>query len=302
MSEEAIARALASNEDFARKVADLIADKIVIKKIDELTKEVEKLSKTVQDLVDQQKLVWEKFEENDKKFNQIMEKIDKAIEEIKEENKKRDEKFEKMISELKEESKKRDERFEATISELKEENKRRDEKLEKMIAEMKEENKKRDEKFEVAMESIERENKKRDKTINKLLKQNQQILRTLENLTGSLEQEAIEHMEYVIKSKLNVDVELYRLELLHKLEIDIYGEFGGYVIVGEVKARAGISTLKKLEEKIKKLKAYKLEIEKKKIIPVIYAMTVTKELVESCNKKGVYLTNGYKDYSPLPLA
>jgi hypothetical protein len=37
------------------------------------------------------------------------------------------------------------------------------------------------------MESIERENKKRDKTINKLLKQNQQILRTLENLTGSLE-------------------------------------------------------------------------------------------------------------------
>lgn len=59
MSEEAIARALASNEDFARKVADLIADKIVIKKIDELTKEVEKLSKTVQDLVDQQKLVWE---------------------------------------------------------------------------------------------------------------------------------------------------------------------------------------------------------------------------------------------------
>ncbi|WP_048054676.1 hypothetical protein [Acidianus hospitalis] len=125
MSEEAIARALASNEDFARKVADLIADKIVIKKIDELTKEVEKLSKTMQDLVDQQKLVWEKFEENDKKFNQIMEKIDKAIEE------------------------------------------------------MKEENKKRDEKFEVAMESIERENKKRDKTINKLLKHNQQILRTL---------------------------------------------------------------------------------------------------------------------------
>jgi ribosomal protein S13 len=57
MSEEAIARALASNEDFARKVADLIADKIVIKKIDELTKEVEKLSKTMQDLVDQQKLV-----------------------------------------------------------------------------------------------------------------------------------------------------------------------------------------------------------------------------------------------------
>jgi len=266
MSEEAIARALASNEDFARKVADLIVDKIVIKKIDELTKEVEKLSKTVQDLVDQQKLVWEKFEENDKKFNQIMEKIDKAIEEMKEENKKRDEKFEKTISELKEESKKRDE------------------------------------KFEVAMESIERENKKRDKTINKLLKQNQQILRTLENLTGSLEQEAIEHMEYVIKSKLNVDVELYGLELLHKLEIDIYGEFGGYVIVGEVKARAGISTLKKLEEKIQKLKAYKLEIEKKKIIPVIYAMTVTKELAESCNNKGVYLTNGYKDYSPLPLA
>ncbi|MFP3163883.1 MAG: hypothetical protein RXQ75_08725 [Acidianus hospitalis] len=45
MSEEAIARALASNEDFARKVADLIADKIVIKKIDELTKEVGKTFK-----------------------------------------------------------------------------------------------------------------------------------------------------------------------------------------------------------------------------------------------------------------
>ncbi|WP_152941254.1 hypothetical protein [Acidianus ambivalens] len=57
-----------------------------------------------------------------------------------------------------------------------------------------------------------------------------------------------------------------------------------------------------MEEKIQKLKAYKLEIEKKKIIPVIYAMTVTKELAEACNKKGVYLTNGYKDYSPLPLA
>ncbi|BDC17182.1 hypothetical protein [Acidianus sp. HS-5] len=173
------------------------------------------------------------------------------------------------------------------------------EKIDKAIEEMKEESKKRDEKFEATIERIDRENKKRDKIINKLLKQNQQILRTLENLTESFEQEAIEHLEYVIKSKFNVDVELYRFEIPHKLEIDIYGEFGNYVVVGEVKARAGISTLKKLEEKIEKLKAYKFGIEGKKIIPVIYAMTVTKELADTCRQKGVYLTNGYKDYTLL---
>ncbi|AWR96903.1 DNA repair protein [Acidianus sulfidivorans JP7] len=264
MSEEVV-KSLINNDEFIKKVADEVANKIIVRDIEIVKSSLLEMSKKIESLVDEHKLIWEKFEEEDRKFY-------KMLEEIKEENKKRDEKFEAMINSIKEENKKRDEKFEAMINSIKEENKKRDEKIEFIM-----------------------------KSIRRLEKQNDQILKTISNLTTSLEQEATEYLEYRLGKEFNAKIELYRLELNNKIEIDIYGEFKDYVILGEVKTRGGISALRQMERHVKILLKEKPEISNKKLILVIYAPVVTKELVDKCREKGIYLTNGYKDFSELKI-
>ncbi|ARM76681.1 hypothetical protein [Acidianus manzaensis] len=245
MTEE-IVKSLINNDEFINKVANEIADKIVIKEIKEMKAILADINKKMQDFSDEHKLIWEKFDENDRKFY-------KLLEEMKEEFKKRDEKLDSTIKEMKEEFKKRDEKFDAML-----------------------------------------------KSIRKLEKQNDQTLRTIANMTTSLEQEAMEHVMYMLKNKFNMEVDLYRLEIKN-IEIDIYGENKDYVVIGEVKTRGGISTLKQFEKHLKIIKQAKPEINNKKLILIIYAPVVTKELVDSCREKGIYLTNGYRDFTELKL-
>ena len=218
MSSDDIIKRLMNDEEFMNKLAEKVAEKIVITKLTNIEAQLASLNKKVDELIDYNKLVWERFEE---------------------ESKKRDEEF-----------KKRDERFNAVIKRL-------------------------------------------DKQI-------RQLNNMIENLTGSLEQEAMDYLEYRFK-QLGLDVSLSRFEVKGKFEVDIYGETGDYVIIGEVKARAGVSTLSQLMKVVKRLEDYKPEIRNKKKVLIIYSPSVTKQLIEECEKEGVYLTNGYKEFTQLKL-
>jgi recombinational DNA repair ATPase RecF len=146
--------------------------------------------------------------------------------------------------------------------------------------------------------------KKRDERFNAVIKrldkQIRQLNNMIENLTGSLEQEAMDYLEYRFK-QLGLDVSLSRFEVKGKFEVDIYGETRDYVIIGEVKARAGVSTLSQLMKVVKRLEDYKPEIRNKKKVLIIYSPSVTKQLIEECEKEGIYLTNGYKEFTQLKL-
>jgi hypothetical protein len=154
---------------------------------------------------------------------------------------------------------------------------------------------------------MDEEFKKRDEilkdlkeAIGRLRIQSEQLSRTIENLTTPIEEDAINYLEYKFQS-LGYKVELTRLEIEGELEVDIYGEFDDYVIIGETKSRAGVSAVTKLLSLIEKLENYKPEIKGKKKILVIFAISVTRDLINACKERGIYLTNGYRDYTELKL-
>jgi TolA-binding protein len=198
-----------------------------------------------------------------------------------------------LRKQFEEESKKRHEEFWALQKKLEEESAKRHEEIMAMQKRLDEESKKRDEEF-----------KKRDERFNAVIKrldkQIRQLNNMIENLTGSLEQEAMDYLEYRFK-QLGLDVSLSRFEVKGKFEVDIYGETRDYVIIGEVKARAGVSTLSQLMKVVKHLEDYKPEIRNKKKVLIIYSPSVTKQLIEECEKEGIYLTNGYKEFTQLKL-
>ncbi|MCG2909895.1 MAG: hypothetical protein L7G92_04890 [Stygiolobus sp.] len=279
MSSDDIIKRLMNDEEFMNKLAEKVAEKIVITKLTNIEAQLASLNKKVDELIDYNKLVWERFEEESKKRD--------------EEFRRRDEELVALRKQFEGESKKRHEEFWALQKKLEEESAKRHEEIMAMQKRLDEESKKRDEEF-----------KKRDERFNAVIKrldkQIRQLNNMIENLTGSLEQEAMDYLEYRFK-QLGLDVSLSRFEVKGKFEVDIYGETGDYVIIGEVKARAGVSTLSQLMKVVKRLEDYKPEIRNKKKVLVIYSPSVTKQLIEECEKEGVYLTNGYKEFTQLKL-
>ncbi|MEJ2775820.1 hypothetical protein WIW90_06285 [Sulfolobaceae archaeon RB850M] len=304
MSSDDIIKRLMNDEEFMNKLAEKVAEKIVITKLTNIEAQLASLNKKVDELIDYNKLVWERFEEESKKRDEEFRRRDEELvalrKQFEEESKKRDEEFRRRDEELvalrkqfEEESKKRHEEFWALQKKLEEESAKRHEEIMAMQKRLDEESKKRDEEF-----------KKRDERFNAVIKrldkQIRQLNNMIENLTGSLEQEAMDYLEYRFK-QLGLDVSLSRFEVKGKFEVDIYGETRDYVIIGEVKARAGVSTLSQLMKVVKRLEDYKPEIRNKKKVLIIYSPSVTKQLIEECEKEGVYLTNGYKEFTQLKL-
>ena len=279
MSSDDIIKRLMNDEEFMNKLAEKVAEKIVITKLTNIEAQLASLNKKVDELIDYNKLVWERFEEESKKRDEEFRRRDEELvalrKQFEEESKKRHEEFWALQKKLEEESAKRHEEIMAMQKKLEEEFRRRDEEF-----------KKRDERFNAA--------------IKRLDKQIRQLNNMIENLTGSLEQEAMDYLEYKFK-QLGLDVSLSRFEVKGKFEVDIYGETGDYVIIGEVKARAGVSTLSQLMKVVKRLEDHKPEIRNKKKVLIIYSPSVTKQLIEECEKEGVYLTNGYKEFTQLKL-
>jgi len=104
-----------------------------------------------------------------------------------------------------------------------------------------------------------------------------------------------------LKSEYNLDVLVRSFEIDNVVNFDIFADLGDKVILGEVKARAGVKAVEQLERAIEKLLKARPEFQKKKIIPMIYAQHATEGLIEECKRKGIYLTLGYADLTPLRL-
>jgi len=127
------------------------------------------------------------------------------------------------------------------------------------------------------------------------------LRRAIENLAISIEEEAIEFLTHKLKKEYNLNVKVRSFEIENVVQFDIFAEIGDKLILGEVKSRAGVKAVEQLENSIKKLLRAKPEFQNKKIIPVIYAKRYTEELIETCEKKGIYLTSGFVDLTSLKL-
>jgi len=117
----------------------------------------------------------------------------------------------------------------------------------------------------------------------------------------SIEEEAIDFLTHKLKKEYNLNVKVRSFEIENVVQFDIFADLGDKLILGEVKARAGVRAVEQLENTIKTLLRAKPDFQNKKIIPVIYAKRYTEELIEACEKKGIYLTTGFIDLTQLKL-
>lgn len=147
-----------------------------------------------------------------------------------------------------------------------------------------------------------------NKRLERLEKQQERMIRQLkylnnflENIAQSIEEEARDFLAYKLKKEFNLDVEVRSLRIEKVVEIDILADLGDKAIIGEAKVRAGSKAVKQLERAIEKLLKAKPEFQQKKIIPMIYAKDYTQDLLEECKRKGIYLTSGRMDLTPLKL-
>jgi uncharacterized protein (UPF0335 family) len=123
-----------------------------------------------------------------------------------------------------------------------------------------------------------------------------QVASMVENLTTTIEDDAQSFLEWLIQKEVGVSVKISRLEVEGTVEIDLFAEFGNYVLLGEVKSRANRNVLNDLVRRVEKLKMAKPELFKdKKTVPVIFTLSPTYDLIQACKENKVYLTTGSRN-------
>jgi len=139
------------------------------------------------------------------------------------------------------------------------------------------------------------------KTLKIIAKQQKELINAIANISEDLEDDARDYLTHKLKNEYNIEVDVVPFEIENVVQFDIFADLGDKLILGEVKVRVGSKTIKQLEKAVEKLLKAKPEFQQKKIIPMIYARRYTISLVEECKRKGIYLTTGYKDLTPLKL-
>ncbi|AAY81428.1 DNA repair ATPase [Sulfolobus acidocaldarius] len=261
MSTEEIYVKLKSDREFIQRIAEVVLETVVVKKLDEF----ERQSRFINDnLV----LIWEKLAENDIKFNKIHEELVKLRQEMNDMRKD----FNSEIIKLRQEMNDMRKDFNSEIIKLRQEM--------------------NDMRKDFNSEIIKLRQEMNDNY--------KQIARFVENLTTSIEDDAQYYLQWLIEKKLGYKAEITRLEIDNVVEIDIFSQFGNYLLIGEVKSRANKSVYMELMRKVEKLKTVKPELFKdKKVILVIFSLSVTKDLLDLCKENKVYLTTGSRDLTKL---
>ncbi|EZQ10009.1 DNA repair protein [Candidatus Acidianus copahuensis] len=280
MSSDIVER-LKNDSEFIKKVAEALSTNAILSQLGVIERKVDYL-------MDIDKLVWEKFSENDKKFNALLEEIHKLREDLIKEDMRHNQEMEKMRQDFDEKMQKEDMRHNQEMEKMRQDF---DEKMQKEDMRHNQEMEKMRQDFDEKMQKFRTDIRKDVKVIKK----------TLENLSISIEDEAIEFLAYKLRKDYNIDVNVISLNIQKVVEIDIFAELSDSIVVGEVKVRAGIKAIKQLEDSITKLMKVRPELGKKKIIRMIYAKKMTPDLIEECRKRGVYLTNGISDLTHLVL-
>ncbi len=127
------------------------------------------------------------------------------------------------------------------------------------------------------------------------------IKRFMEGLGFVIEDEAMEVISWVLSRDYGLDVELETLTL-PRMEVNIYGVYGDYCVVGEVAIRLGVNLVRELYRKVNKLVKRYPEYVRKNIVPVIYCMRTTPRALEEARRKGIWVLTLKKELTPPPKA
>ncbi|MCR6623620.1 MAG: hypothetical protein NDF58_03570 [archaeon YNP-LCB-024-027] len=125
------------------------------------------------------------------------------------------------------------------------------------------------------------------------------IRTTLDRFAISEEEEAWEVVGYRLR-ELGFDVKLDILSI-EDFEMNIYGVSGDVCVLGEVTVRLGHTLVDELEGKINFLRNKKPELLKPKMIKVIYTMTTTPKAVEKAMEYGIWIVTARQECTPLKI-
>jgi len=123
------------------------------------------------------------------------------------------------------------------------------------------------------------------------------LSKTVERLTLTVEEEALDVVRYRLKNELGIDVKLSRIFIDGK-EINIYGATRDLCIVGEATVRLGVRLIDELEEKIELLRRKRPDLLRSKIIKVIYVDYAPPSAVEEAKRRKIWLLKWSGDITP----
>jgi len=113
---------------------------------------------------------------------------------------------------------------------------------------------------------------------------------TLDRLTISVEEEALDVIRHRLKNELGLDVELRRI-FVDEREINIYGALVDTCVIGEATVRLGTGLIQELEDKIEALKSMRPELVKPRIIKVIYTDYAPPSALELAKEHAIWVLN-----------
>jgi len=120
---------------------------------------------------------------------------------------------------------------------------------------------------------------------------------SFERLTLSVEEEGRDVIRCRLKDELNVDIPLDRIWVDGR-EINIYGTSGDLCVIGEATVRLGVKLLEELEEKIDYIRGRKPDLLKPRMIKVVYVDYAVPSALEKARDRGIWVVKWSGDLTP----
>ncbi|MHA1974665.1 MAG: hypothetical protein ACTSW1_16815 [Candidatus Hodarchaeales archaeon] len=140
-----------------------------------------------------------------------------------------------------------------------------------------------------------------DKRFDRVEKVIKDIQVSQDRMMVSLEEEAKEVIEYLLKKNHNIKVTLDELKI-KDFEVDIYGATDDLCVVGEAAVRLGNSKLDQLLQNIKHLKINHPSYMKEKTVKILYGIKILPELIEKAEKEDIWIVTATKELTPFKMS
>ncbi|MGQ4891484.1 MAG: hypothetical protein ACP6IP_03245 [Candidatus Njordarchaeia archaeon] len=151
--------------------------------------------------------------------------------------------------------------------------------------------------METRMDSMENRMGRMETKIDNIGNRLGRVERTLEKLTIDIEEEARIYVRHFLKRR-GIEIDIGAL-VLDDLEINLYGYDDGLTIVGEVSVRCGIKLIYEVLKKVEIVKEKYSEKLKGRVIPTVYCLLPTPEVIEEAKRNGVWLLKSTKEFVSL---
>ena len=270
-------KALEEDEEFRYAVAGLIGISELLKRLDKLEANQEKLWMEVKSLREGQEKLWLEI----KSLREDQEKLWLEVKSLRENQ----EKLWLEVKSLREEQ----EKLWMEVKNLWLEVRGLRENQEKLWMEVKS-LRENQEKLWMEVKSL-RENQE------EMLNDLRELRVSFERLTLSIEEEGRDVVRHRLKDELNVDIPIDRIWVDDR-EVNIYGASGDLCVIGEATVRLGVKLLDELEEKIAYIRGRRPDLLKPKLIKVVYADYAVPSALEKARDKGVWVVKWSSDLTP----